>query len=123
MNRISWNQDGSEQQIEVDEAQGRVQKLQGKGSIDLTITLPDGQIVTLFMSTRRAFLMQLKAPGDVGRVATRQSHEAADWRFTLANGQEDVYPDEMTLPRDLAIAIVMALISNRPMPDGVDWTT
>ena len=93
------------------------------GPVDLMVTLSDGRVVNAFLNPERAFVLIMREPGDVGRVAVGSPGGRAEWRFRLSNRQEDVYPDDMTIGRDLAKNVVRAVALGLELPAGVSWTS
>lgn len=117
---IDWRSGKTRRRVPAREALERVAKLADQESGETNVTLANGEIVTLLLSPDRAFLLHMREAGDEGRVASRRSGKAKAWRFRLSNGQEDEYPDDMTLPRELALSVFSSLIRGEDVKT-VNW--
>ncbi|MFF0291977.1 hypothetical protein ACFYST_04705 [Kitasatospora sp. NPDC004614] len=70
----------------------------------------------------RAMVMLLAAPGDPGEHAVDPGADGWSDGYLLANGQQDEYPDEDTVPLCRALHLVRHLLDTGTPPPDVPWS-
>ncbi|MYU20552.1 Imm1 family immunity protein [Streptomyces sp. SID8352] len=95
----------------------------GGGRLETWLTASSGRSLALVTNGERAMVMLLAGEGDPGEHAVDPG--AGDWSdgFVLANGQDDEYPDEDTVPLDEAYRIVEHLVRTGHWPTDARWVS
>ncbi|MEU5164489.1 hypothetical protein AB0G74_33380 [Streptomyces sp. NPDC020875] len=94
----------------------------GRGELETWLTSSAGRSLAVLSNNRRAMVMLLERPGDPGEHAV--DPDAGDeWSdgFVLANGQDDEYPDQDTVPLPEALRIVAHILATGAPPPDAAW--
>ncbi|OKJ16218.1 Imm1 family immunity protein [Kitasatospora sp. CB01950] len=81
-----------------------------------------GRQLAVVSNGARAMVMLLDGPGDPGEHAVDPGAEGWSDGYLLANGQQDEYPDEDTVPLDRALLLVRHLLDHGAPPPGTPWS-
>ncbi|MEZ7005295.1 hypothetical protein [Streptomyces sp. AD55] len=94
-----------------------------RGRLETWLTGSSGRSLAVVTNTARAMVVLLAREGDPGEHAVDPGAE--DWSdgYTLANGQDDAYPDEDTVPLDEAYRIVEHIVGTGTWPSDARWVS
>ncbi|TXR96385.1 hypothetical protein EAO73_33270 [Streptomyces sp. col6] len=101
-------------------------------SPDLRARVDDGRLETWLLSSRgrllafvtngeRAMVMLLDGEGDPGEHAVDPGGVGESDGFVLANGQDDEYPDQDTVPLAEGLRIVECIVGTGTWPADARW--
>ncbi|WP_030422325.1 hypothetical protein VM636_03340 [Streptomyces sp. SCSIO 75703] len=94
-----------------------------RGRLETWLTGSSGRSLAIVTNTERAMVVLLARQGDPGEHAVDPGAE--DWSdgYALANGQDDAYPDEDTVPLDEAFRIVEHIVGTGTWPADARWVS
>ncbi|MFE6750969.1 hypothetical protein ACFVGM_34315 [Kitasatospora purpeofusca] len=89
-----------------------------EGGFEAWLTSGSGRQLAVVSNAERAMVLLLEGAGDPGEHAVDPDVEGWSAGFVLANGQDDEYPDEDTVPIGRALTIVEHILTTgRPSAD------
>lgn len=90
--------------------------------LETWLTSSSGRSLAFISNTKRAMVMLLDGEDDPGEHAVDPSASGSSKGFLLANGQNDEYPDEDTLPLAEALQVVQHILTTGAPPPRVAWS-
>ncbi|MBQ0825692.1 hypothetical protein [Streptomyces tagetis] len=94
-----------------------------RGRLETWLTGSSGRSLAVVTNTERAMVVLLAREGDPGEHAVDPGAEGWSDGYVLANGQDDEYPDEDTIPLDEAFRIVEHLVGEGAWPADARWVS
>ncbi|MFD3870230.1 hypothetical protein [Streptomyces sp. NPDC058623] len=92
------------------------------GNLETWLTSSHDRSPAIISGTDHARFMLLDDEADPGEHAISPGANSSSSGFVLANGQDDEYPDEDTVPFPEAMRIVSYILTTGAPPTGVPWT-
>ncbi|WP_369142086.1 hypothetical protein [Streptomyces sp. R44] len=89
------------------------------GRLETWLKSSSGRLLAFVTNAERAMVMLLEEEGDPGEHAVDPGAEGSSGGFVLANGQDDEYPDEDTVPIGEAFRLVAHIVGTGSWPAGV----
>lgn len=91
------------------------------GQLETWLTSSSGRSLAFVTNTERAMVMLLEEEGDPGEHAVDLGAQGSSGGFVLANGQDDEYPDEDTVPLGEAFRLVKQVVGTGCWPTDGRW--
>ncbi|KOG31507.1 MULTISPECIES: hypothetical protein [Streptomyces] len=91
------------------------------GQLETWLTSSSGRSLAFVTNTERAMVMLLEEEGDPGEHAVDLGAQGSSGGFVLANGQDDEYPDEDTVPIGEAFRLVKQVVGTGCWPADARW--
>ncbi|PZT71733.1 MULTISPECIES: hypothetical protein [unclassified Streptomyces] len=91
------------------------------GRLETWLASSSGRALALVTNTERAMVVLMEGEGDPGEHAVDPGAEGWSDGFVLANGQDDEYPDEDTVPVREAFRLVEHIVATGAWPDDAHW--
>ncbi|GGX00359.1 hypothetical protein GCM10010297_22970 [Streptomyces malachitofuscus] len=91
------------------------------GQLETWLTSPYGRSLAVVTNTERAMVMLLEGEGDPGEHAVDPAAQGSSDGFVLSNGQDDEYPDEVTVPIVEAFRLVEHIVGTGSWPADAHW--
>ncbi|MFE3016923.1 hypothetical protein [Streptomyces sp. NPDC059256] len=93
-----------------------------QGRLETWLRSSAGRSLAFVTNTERAMVMLLAGAGDPGEHAVDPGADGWSDGFLLANGQDDEYPDEDTVPLAAAFRIVAHILAEGSPPPDAPWS-
>jgi hypothetical protein len=118
----SWKIDGGDDEpLTAGTAVARLRARIGDGLLETWLAGSSGRSLAVITNTERAMVMLLDGEGDPGEHAVDPGADGFSDGFVLANGQDDEYPDEDTVPLEEALRIVGHIVGEGAPPPDAPW--
>ncbi|MFC8535848.1 hypothetical protein ACFUJY_18095 [Streptomyces sp. NPDC057249] len=91
------------------------------GQLETWLASSSGRSLAFVTNTERAMVMLFDGEGDPGEHAVDPGARGASDGFVLANGQDDEYPDEDTVPIGEAFRLVKQIVGTGSWPADARW--
>ncbi|WP_199921250.1 hypothetical protein [Streptomyces globisporus] len=91
------------------------------GQLETWLTSSSGRSLAFVTNTERAMVMLLEEEGDPGEHAVDPGAQGSSGGFVLANGQDDEYPGEDTVPIREAFRLVKHIVGTGSWPTDARW--
>ncbi|MFF9206337.1 hypothetical protein ACF1AE_31975 [Streptomyces sp. NPDC014986] len=91
------------------------------GQLETWLASSSGRLLAFVTNSERAMVMLLEEEGDPGEHAVDPGAEGLSGGFVLSNGQDDVYPDEDTVPIRKAFRLVEHIVGTGSWPADARW--
>ena len=95
----SWKFDDAPGTLTADAAIGQLRARIASEKLESWLTSSSGRLLAVVTNTERAMVMLLDGEGDPGGHAVDPGADGLSDGFVLANGQNDEYPNEDTVPQ------------------------
>jgi len=117
----SWKFDDAPAALTADAAIGQLSARIAGRNLESWLTSSSGRSLAVVTNTERAMVMLLDGEGDPGEHAIDPGADGHSSGFVLANGQNDEYPDNDTVPLPEALRIVRHIITHGNPPADAAW--
>jgi hypothetical protein len=113
----SWKFDDAPATLTADAAIGQLSARIVGQKLESWLTSSSGRLLAVVTNTERAMVMLLDGEGDPGEHAIDPGADGSSNGYVLANGQNDEYPDNDTVPLPEALRIVRHILAHgNPQP-------
>jgi hypothetical protein len=94
-----------------------------EGCSETWLASSTGRSLAFVTNGERAMVMLLRHEGDPGEHAVDPDADGDEFSdgFTLANGQDDEYPNTETVPLDEGLRIMAHIVATGSWPTGSRW--
>ena len=117
----SWKFDDDPATLTADAAIGKLSARVASQKLESWLTSSYGRLLAVVTNTKRAMVMLLDGKGDPGERAIDPGANGTSSGFVLANGQNDEYPDNDTVPLPEALRIVRHILTHGNPPADAAW--
>lgn len=117
----SWKFDDAPGTLTADAAIGQLRARIASEKLESWLTSSSGRLLAVVTNTERAMVMLLDGEGDPGGHAVDPGADGLSDGFVLANGQNDEYPNEDTVPLPEALRIVRHILIQGNPPADAGW--
>ncbi len=91
------------------------------GQLETWLRSSRGRLLAFVTNGERAMVMLLDGEGDPGEHAVDPGADGESDGFVLANGQDDEYPDQDTVPLAEGLLIVECVVGTGTWPADARW--
>lgn len=113
--------DDSSAPVSSEMVQEILQSRMGSGQLETWLVSSFGRLLAFVTNGERAMVILLEEEGDPGEHAVDPGAEGLSGGFVLSNGQDDVYPDEDTVPIRKAFRLVKHIVGTGSWPADARW--
>lgn len=117
----SWKLDDAPATLTVDAAVGQLSARIASQKLESWLTSSSGRLLVVVTNTKRAMVLLLDGEGDPGEHAIDPGADGSSSGYVLANGQNDEYPDNDTVPLPEALRIVRHILTHGTPPADTAW--
>jgi hypothetical protein len=118
----SWKFDDAPATLTADAAIGQLSARIASQKLESWLTSSSGRLLAVVTNTERAMVLLLDGEGDPGEHAIDPGADGSSSGYVLANGQDDEYPDNDTVPLPEALRIVRHILTHGNPPADAAWT-
>ena len=117
----SWKFGDAPATLTADAAIGQLSARIVGQKLESWLTSSSGRLLAVVTNTERAMVMLLDGEGDPGEHAIDPGADGSSSGYVLANGQNDEYPDNDTVPLPEALRIVRHILAHGNPPADAAW--
>jgi hypothetical protein len=107
--------------LSASEARAQVATRLAEGELTTWLVSSEGRALGLVSNGVRAMVVLMTGVGDAGEHAVDETAIGSSNDFVHDNGQVDEYPNQDTVPVDVALRVVASVVQNGTPPPDVGW--
>ena|SRR5918994_5369361 len=107
--------------LSASEARAQVASRIAEGELTTWLVSSDGRMLGLVSNRVRAMVVLMTGEGDAGEHAVDETAIGSSNGFVLDNGQVDEYPNQDTVPVDVALRVVSSVVQHGTPPPDIGW--